>query len=191
VYATDLDGDGDVDVLSASVRDDKIAWYENLSNPPIRKIGDSNGDGIFNSSDLIVVFQAGEYEDGVPQNSTFEEGDWSGDHEFDTTDLVLAFQAGTYVNAARPAARVDIGTALIIDVGRGLPEIHHARTTQRTSERSSQSQSQHLVVARRWDVVHIDQLFAAHAGDGKRSLGEMSPATVRDAMSGMLDEATV
>ena len=30
VYATDLDGDGDADVLSASEIDDKIAWYENL-----------------------------------------------------------------------------------------------------------------------------------------------------------------
>jgi hypothetical protein len=30
VYATDIDGDGDMDVLSASRLDDKIAWYENL-----------------------------------------------------------------------------------------------------------------------------------------------------------------
>ncbi len=30
VFAADLDGDGDVDVLSASQGDDKIAWYENL-----------------------------------------------------------------------------------------------------------------------------------------------------------------
>ncbi|MFW6214087.1 MAG: FG-GAP-like repeat-containing protein, partial [Spirochaetota bacterium] len=30
VYATDLDGDGDVDVLSASANDDSIVWYENL-----------------------------------------------------------------------------------------------------------------------------------------------------------------
>jgi hypothetical protein len=29
VYAVDLDGDGDIDVLSASEHDDKIAWYEN------------------------------------------------------------------------------------------------------------------------------------------------------------------
>ena len=31
VFATDLDGDGDADVLSASFYDNKIAWYENLS----------------------------------------------------------------------------------------------------------------------------------------------------------------
>ena len=30
VYAVDVDGDGDMDVLSASYLDDKIAWYENL-----------------------------------------------------------------------------------------------------------------------------------------------------------------
>ena len=30
VYAVDLDGDGDIDVLSAFSGDDKIAWHENL-----------------------------------------------------------------------------------------------------------------------------------------------------------------
>ena len=30
VYAADLDGDSDIDVLSASWEDDKVAWYENL-----------------------------------------------------------------------------------------------------------------------------------------------------------------
>ena len=32
VYAVDVDGDGDIDVLSASAIDDKIAWYENDGN---------------------------------------------------------------------------------------------------------------------------------------------------------------
>ena len=32
VYAADMDGDGDMDVLSASENDDKIAWYENDGN---------------------------------------------------------------------------------------------------------------------------------------------------------------
>ncbi|MEQ8704119.1 MAG: HYR domain-containing protein, partial [Phaeodactylibacter sp.] len=32
VYAADLDGDGDTDVLSASFNDNKIAWYENLGS---------------------------------------------------------------------------------------------------------------------------------------------------------------
>ena len=36
VFAADLDGDGDQDVLSASERDNKIAWYENLTPPPNR-----------------------------------------------------------------------------------------------------------------------------------------------------------
>ena len=31
VYAADLDNDGDMDVLSASQNDDKIAWYENMT----------------------------------------------------------------------------------------------------------------------------------------------------------------
>ena len=30
VFAADIDGDGDMDLASASLLDDKIAWYENL-----------------------------------------------------------------------------------------------------------------------------------------------------------------
>jgi hypothetical protein len=62
--------------------------------------GDSNHDGRFNSSDLVLVFQAGKYEDAVAHNTTFEEGDWNGDGDFTTSDLVLAFQLGTYVAEA-------------------------------------------------------------------------------------------
>ena len=36
MFAADVDGDGDMDVLSASLYDDKIAWYENGGpSPPV------------------------------------------------------------------------------------------------------------------------------------------------------------
>ena len=44
VYAADLDGDGDQDVLSASRFDDKIAWYEN-----------TDGQGSFSSEQIITT----------------------------------------------------------------------------------------------------------------------------------------
>ena len=62
--------------------------------------GDSNLDGIFNSSDLVKIFRAGEYEDDTLNNSTWSEGDWNGDGDFTTADLVAAFRAGAYVRAS-------------------------------------------------------------------------------------------
>ncbi len=35
VFAADVDGDGDIDVLSASAGDDRIAWYENQNAPDV------------------------------------------------------------------------------------------------------------------------------------------------------------
>ncbi len=43
VYAIDIDGDGDSDVLSASWGDDKIAWYENI-----------NGNGAFGTQQIVA-----------------------------------------------------------------------------------------------------------------------------------------
>ena len=77
--------------------------------------GDSNHDGIFNSSDMVVVFQAGEYEDGVPGNSTFEEGDWNGDGDFDSGDMVYVLQLGHYSTTARPRLAIP-GPSLAADV---------------------------------------------------------------------------
>ena len=64
-------------------------------------LGDSNLDSEFNSSDLTLVFQAGEYEDQVEANSTWSEGDWNGDFDFDSSDLVAAFQDGGYEKGPR------------------------------------------------------------------------------------------
>lgn len=66
--------------------------------------GDANRDGVFDSSDLVQIFAAGEYEDDTSLNSTWAEGDWNGDGEFTTADLVLAFVKGTYKTG--PAAKV-------------------------------------------------------------------------------------
>jgi hypothetical protein len=50
VYAADLDGDGDMDVLSASDEDDKIAWYEN-----------TDGNGAFGDQQVITTLAIGAF----------------------------------------------------------------------------------------------------------------------------------
>jgi hypothetical protein len=60
------------------------------------QFGDANLDGVFNSRDLVQIFQAGEYDDSLVGNSTWSDGDWNCDREFNSADLVLAFQVGGY-----------------------------------------------------------------------------------------------
>ncbi|MCA9211951.1 MAG: CotH kinase family protein [Planctomycetales bacterium] len=93
VDAFDLNRDGVVDLGDMSYM---IVDVLNTS------FGDSNIDGVFNSTDLVLVFRSGEYEDGIPSNSTWAEGDWNCDGEFSTADLVVAFQSGGYTAAASP-----------------------------------------------------------------------------------------
>ncbi|MCA9200668.1 MAG: hypothetical protein KDA87_24175 [Planctomycetales bacterium] len=80
--------------------------------------GDSNMDDRFNSSDLVEVFTTGEFEDGIPLNSTWREGDWNGDKEFDSGDFVYAFTAGSYSSEAIPVPepRQSLGTILIMAI---------------------------------------------------------------------------
>ncbi|MCA9200625.1 MAG: hypothetical protein KDA87_23960 [Planctomycetales bacterium] len=109
----------DIDLLSAAVRnenpspefdlnsdglvndDDRIYWIQDLMNT---WVGDANLDGEFSSSDLVEVFVAGQYEDGVGENSGWAQGDWSGDAEFDTNDFVVAFQDGGFELGPRAVA---------------------------------------------------------------------------------------
>ncbi|MCA9214817.1 MAG: hypothetical protein KDB27_17220 [Planctomycetales bacterium] len=91
--------------LVAELRDGtylSVRRWSDVLNP--LKPGDANGDGVFNSSDLVAAFIAGEFEDDIPGNSTFEEGDWNGDGDFTTADLVTAFQHNTYSSNARLAS---------------------------------------------------------------------------------------
>ena len=46
--------------------------------------------------EVETMLAAGEFEDGVPQNSTFEEGDWDGDLDFTSGYIVAAFTDGGY-----------------------------------------------------------------------------------------------
>jgi hypothetical protein len=119
----DFDEDGsldsdDVDLLSTAIRESSLDpafdvsgdqtvnesdlsfWVTELANT---YFGDSNLDGEFNSSDLVTVFEAGEYEDAIQGNSGWAEGDWNGDGDFTTADLVAAFEDGGYEQGPRAA----------------------------------------------------------------------------------------
>ena len=119
----DLNQDGelnaaDIDTLSVAIRNSEFHANLDLDRDGlvndndrgylVQKIfatsyGDSDLDGVFNSRDLVLVFQAGEYEDTVPANSSWSEGDWDGNGDFGSADLVLAFQSGKYsIEAAKP-----------------------------------------------------------------------------------------
>ena len=102
----DLDNDGDLDRIEyrGSINSHRdIPRFGELRVHETRLIGDVNDDRVFDSTDLIAAFAAGEYEDRIVGNSTFEEGDWNGDGEFDSADFVTAFQAGTYVREVAAA----------------------------------------------------------------------------------------
>jgi hypothetical protein len=92
--AFDLDGDGLVTQM------DRDVWVNDLRGT---YYGDSDLDGEFNSSDFVFVFQAGQYEDNEPGNSTWATGDWNGNTEFDSSDFVTAFQAGGFEQGPRAA----------------------------------------------------------------------------------------
>ena len=65
--------------------------------------GDANWDGAFDTSDLIEVLQAGEFEDDIAGNSVWSTGDWDGDGDFGARDLLKALQSGSYEAFKAPA----------------------------------------------------------------------------------------
>lgn len=98
----DVNSDGacnaaDVDLLTGDARTN---WVVNLMKT---YVGDANLDGVFNSTDFVSVFSAGEYEDAIQDNSGWAEGDWNGDKDFDSSDFVAAFSDGGYELGPRAA----------------------------------------------------------------------------------------
>ena len=101
--AFDLNSDGVLDSIDFDfwIKEIKQTYY-----------GDSNLDGVFDSTDLIAVFQPGEYEDSKDLNSQWSTGDWNGDLEFDTRDFVTAFQDGGYEKSVHAVPENVIRTPL-------------------------------------------------------------------------------
>lgn len=87
----DVNGDGDVNQADLDML---IGDILNTT------AGDANLDGVFDSRDLVLVTQSGQYEDGVAGNASWATGDWNCDGEFTTSDFVIAFIEGGYVAAA-------------------------------------------------------------------------------------------
>ena len=91
----DMTGDGQVDLADL---EDFVTSRKRLNST----IGDVDLSGWFDSSDLIAVFQAGEYEDELAENSSWATGDWNADGDFNSADLIFAMQQGEYVTSIRP-----------------------------------------------------------------------------------------
>jgi hypothetical protein len=138
----DFNGDNrvdvtDIDLLSAAVRTqsteakfdvnkdgsinaaDRGSWIRDIKKT---YVGDSNLDGEFSSTDFVVVFTAGQYEDAIAGNSTWGTGDWNGDGEFNSGDFVDAFTEGGYEKGPRPSVSAvpEPGAALMLFLGVAL-----------------------------------------------------------------------
>ncbi|MCA9151581.1 MAG: hypothetical protein KDA92_19850, partial [Planctomycetales bacterium] len=59
-----------------------------------RQVGDSDGNGLFDTSDLVRVMQHGKYRSG--EIAKFEDGDWNNDGWFNEQDFIVALQAGYF-----------------------------------------------------------------------------------------------
>lgn len=93
--AFDLDRDGRITEI------DHRVWVEQAFNT---YLGDSNLDGQFSSADMVLTFQAGQYDDQIRGNATWTTGDWNADREFTSRDFVAAFQSGGYEQGTRPTS---------------------------------------------------------------------------------------
>ena len=88
----DLNGDNAVNF------NDRLLWLHDLKKT---WVGDSDLNGLFNSADFVLAFQAGKYE-APAATATWVQGDWNGDKLFTRADFVAAFADGGYEAGPRP-----------------------------------------------------------------------------------------
>ena len=81
----DMNLDGQVDRIDLDV------WVVDLIGT---WYGDTNVDGVFDSTDVIQAFAAGKFEQD--EAARWSDGDWNGDGRFNSSDMILAFQDGGY-----------------------------------------------------------------------------------------------
>ena len=97
VFAADVDGDGDIDVLSASRNDDKIAWYENNGSQVFtERIISATADGAYSVFAADVdgdgdtdVLSASSNDDKIAwyENLNPLDGDFNDDGVYDCLDI--------------------------------------------------------------------------------------------------------
>ncbi|MDB5336932.1 MAG: cadherin domain protein [Planctomycetaceae bacterium] len=164
VFAADIDGDGDMDLLSASVNDDKIAWYENDGTPlnggwanhPISLAAnaaeavyaiDLDGDG-----DMDVI-SASRYDDKLA---------W---YENDGTPAVGAWtehSISTAVNGANSLSSADIDGDGDIDV---LATAAYGSSVYWFENNGSQAFTLHLVTSAASEAISVTAADIDHDGD--------------------------
>jgi hypothetical protein len=88
----------DLNMDAAVNQADRHIWVDEIA---YTYYGDANLNGVFNTGDLVHVFQAGEYDDGIVGNSLWDTGDWDGDLEFASGDLVVALSTGAFMGNPR------------------------------------------------------------------------------------------
>lgn len=161
--AFDLTADGLVD---AADRDELVMTILGTN------YGDANLNGIFDQMDFISIFAAGEYEDGIDGNSTWETGDWDGDGDFTSQDLVLAFLRDGFDNSPVAAvARTSLGAA-----------ISHGENDRSTTEANLEELAD-LPLAR----MQARQLETPSSHDSVFANGEVDQITSDDAVDGLSD----